>query len=102
MEVTIFAKSHTTKEGKKFYTFCTTLTAKDGTKYYTTVKFREGCSISANDCPKNIIIKKENANFTHKKHINKDSGKEYTEHILWISAFENGSEWVDTSMDEFF
>lgn len=106
MELTIFAKKRTSKEGKSFYTYLTKLTEKTGEEVTVQVKFREDCGQPKGEkCPCNIVCDKSDLNYTEKinKYIDEDSQteKEATSRILWVSNWSEGSEYVDTSMDRF-
>lgn len=105
MEVTIFAKKKTTKEGKGFYTYFTNLKKKDGTEITTEVKFRESCGQpSGENCPMNIMFDKQDANFTEKPITYTDAEgveKDAISRKLWISNWIEGSPYEDHSMDDF-
>ena len=104
MEITIFAKKRTTKEGKIFYNYLGKLKKKDGTEITAQIKFREACgNPNAADCPMNINIAKEHCNFSPKEVKVEENGelKTYTRNELWVEAWEKGSEYVDHSMDDF-
>lgn len=102
MELTIFAKKRTTEEGKSFYSYITTLTKKDGEKQTVGVRFREECGQPKGDtCPCNIIVEKGNANLSTKSFIREDTGEVAESLTLWVKAWEKGSEYVDTSLDEY-
>lgn len=100
MQITVFAKKRTTKEGKTFYTYLTTLTKKNGETQTVGVKFREDCG-APKSFPCNIVVEKGNCNLSTKSYANPDTGVQYTNNTLWISAWTNGTDYVDTSMDEF-
>ena len=102
MEKTIFAKKRTSREGKKFYSYLSTLVNSDGVTIPVSVKFREECgSPNPNDCPMNIIFDKANANLTTREYIREDTGELANSFTLWISKWEKGSEYVDHSLDDF-
>lgn len=101
MEITIYAKKRTSKDGKVFYNYLSTLTRKDGTPQVVTVKFRDEAGQPRPDnCPMNIEFSKENANMSVKDFERKDGtpGKSYT---MWVSAWSEGTPFVDRSMDDF-
>ena len=106
MEKTIFAKKRTSNDGKTFYNYFTKLTKKDGTEVVVQVKFRDECGspVGAN-CPMNITFNKKDANYTEKEETYTDSKtqeeKVTTRRIMWVSAWTEGTPYVDTSMDEF-
>ena len=106
MELAIFAKKRTTKEGKAFYTYLTQLVRKSTGEILTSqVKFREDCgSPKSEKCPCYINVEKGNANFVEKKEsIETENGetKEITSRTVWVSAWSYGREYVDNSMDDF-
>ena len=101
MELTVFAKKRTTTEGKRFYTYLTQLTRKeDGERVSVQVKFPEGLSPKADDCPLNITVDKEKANLATKK-VGTDNG-EITSRILWIKEYTiSENPFEDTSLDDY-
>ena len=105
MQATIFAKKMTSKDGRQFNRYITTLTKQDGTEVVMNVKFQEKCGEPKDNCPCNIVFDKKDANFREKleKYTDKETGeaKEALSRTLWISAWEYGEPYVDTSMDEF-
>lgn len=101
MEIAIFAK-RCTGENTKFYRYLTTLTKKDGTKQTMAVKFRDECGQPKPEkCPMNIIVDKKNANIATKQFEREDTGEIGTGYTLWVSAWKEGSPFVDTSLDEY-
>lgn len=105
MQITIFAKKRKTEEGREFYTYLATLTRKDGTELKAQVKFREDCgSPKGADCPMNLIVAKKDANLSSKevvKNAGKDDEELVTVYTLWVSEWEKGPAYVDTSLDDF-
>ena len=102
MEVTVFAKKRTSKEGKKFYTYLTKLTRKDGTTLTTSVRFTEACGAPKSDtCPINIVLDKGDCNLSTRSFVNPDTGEEFEVYTLWVNKWQVGSPYVDTSMDDF-
>lgn len=104
MNLTIFAKKRTTKEGKTFYTYISTMTRKDGTELTASVKFRDECgSPKPENCPVNIIVDKENANLSTRTYTREDNGELATSYTLWVSGWELDTinPFVDHSLDEF-
>ena len=49
----------------------------------------------------NIKFDKKNANISKRTFKREDTGETGTSYTLWISTWENGSEYVDHSMDDF-
>lgn len=102
MEIPVFAKKRNTKEGKVFYTYITRMTKRNGDEITATVKFREECGApDIKKCPCNIIIHKGGCNISKEEYIVEESGEVKEKNILWVNSWENGSEYVDRSMDEF-
>ena len=110
MEITLFAKKRSTKEGKIFYNFLSTLTKKDGTQLLVTVRFRDDCGQpKAEACPMNILVDKKDCNLATRKfnrevtdeatgELVREQGESYT---LWVSKWTPGAAYVDHSMDDF-
>ena len=111
MEITLFAKKRTTKEGKIFFNYLSTLTDKSGNSKLCTVKFRDGVNPpKPENCPANIVVEKENCNLSSRKMTRNvtdpDTGevvsKDFVTYTLWISGFTAGKPYVDHSMDDYF
>lgn len=101
MEITIFAKKRTTREGKPFVTFISRLRKRDGSEQAVAVKFRDTCQFpKAENCPMNIIVEKENANMSSRLYA-KEGGEAATSYTIWVSKWSQGSAYVDHSFDEF-
>lgn len=102
MEISIFAKKRQTKDGRPFYIYLTTLHRKDGTEVKAQAKFSTECDPpKPESCPCNIIVDKENCNFSSKTVLIEATGELVDRSILWIKQWANGSEYVDHSMDDF-
>ncbi len=102
MEITIYAKKRTTHEGKTFYSYLSTLTRKDGTELMVSVKFRDTAgNPKPENCPMNIVFNKGDANLSSKEFIREDTGEPGTSHTLWVSKWNEGAPFVDTSLDDF-
>lgn len=103
MEIAIFAKARTTKEGKSFHSYLSRITNKrTGEELPVTVKFRDDCKpVPPTDCPCNIVIEKEDTSLSSRKFTTEDgtAGIGYT---LWVGSWDFGGEFVDHSMDDFF
>ena len=97
MELTVFAKNRTTKEGKPFQTYFSKLTKKDGTEITTELKFRDECG-APKKFPCNIIVEKQDCNLAEKPVTYE---KDAIQRRLWISKWSEGSEYVDHSLDDF-
>lgn len=102
MEITIYAKKRMTEDNKPFYAYLSTLTRKDGQKIVVSVKFREECgNPKADRCPMNIYFKKSSANLAKHDYVREDTGEIASSYTLWVSAWEEGTPFVDTSLDDF-
>lgn len=104
MEISLFAKKRTTKEGKTFYQYLTTLTKKDGTTQTVRVAFRdiEGNAMpKPESCPRNIRFDKEHGNLATTRYTDNETGEIKERKTLWITAWEDGAPYVDTSLDEY-
>lgn len=103
MHITVFAKKRTTREGKKFYSYITTLTRKNGESFVATVKFNEACgNPRPEDCPMNIIVDKATANLSGKNVTDHETGKVFESRTLWVKNWEKDpNTWVDDSLDDF-
>ena len=105
MQLSIFAKKRTSKDGREFYNYFTKLTRKDGEEITTTVKFREEAGApSGKECPCNILVDKSDCNFVEKGIVYKDENgndKDAIERVLWVSKWEDGEPYVDKSLDDF-
>ena len=101
MEITVFAKRRTNKEGKIFYQYITTLEKKDGSTETIRVCFRGVDAPKPESCPRNIVTAKDNANIATRKYTTPETGEIKSARTLWLSAWEPGSEYVDHSMDDY-
>ena len=102
MEITIFAKKRNTSDGKTFYSYLSTLTRKDGTQQTVTVKFRDDAgNPKPENCPMNIKFSKGSANMATHEFTREDTGEIGTSYTLWVSNWEQGTPYVDHSLDDF-
>lgn len=102
MEITIYAKKRTTAEGKTFYSYLSTLTRKDGTKQTVSVKFRDDAgNPKPEHCPMNITFEKSAANMATREFTHEATGEVGLSYTLWVSRWENGTPFVDHSLDDF-
>lgn len=102
MEITVYAKERTTSEGKSFYTYLSKLKKKDGTELTSAVKFRDVCGQPIPErCPMNIKFDKKDANLACREFANAETGEVGLSHTLWISKWEEGSKFIDHSLDDF-
>lgn len=101
MEITIFAKRRTSKEGKTFFQYLTTLTRKDGNTETMRVCFRNVDAPKPETCPRNIIVDRDNSNVATRNFTDASTGEKKIARTLWLSAWEPGSEYVDHSLDDY-
>lgn len=102
MEIAVFAKRCTGKDGKAFTRYLSTLTKKDGTRQTVAVKFREACgSPKAEECPMNINVERRDINLSSREFEREDTGEVGTAFTLWVSAWKQGTPYIDTSLDEY-
>lgn len=102
MEIAIFAKKRTNKEGRVFYNFLSTLKRKDGTEQPVTVKFGgDAKEPKPEDCPMNIVFRREDANAAKRTYTDEQTGELKTAYTLWLKAYRIGEPYIDHSLDEF-
>ena len=103
MEITIFSKKRTTRDGKKtFYSYLTTLVRKDGSPCTCSVKFAAPAEgPDPLDCPINIRVTKDDCNMAVENYTDEKSGEVRESYKLWIKHYSEGSPYVDHSMDDF-
>lgn len=101
MEITIFSKRRTNKEGKIFFQYITTLEKKDGSTETMRVCFRGVDAPKPESCPRNLIVHRDNANVATRKYTDPATGEIKLSRTLWVSQWENGSEYVDHSLDDY-
>lgn len=103
MNITVFAKKKTTKEGKPFYTYIAKLEKKDGSGSITAaVKFPEDIvKPKPDECPMNIIVDKADMNLSTKELTNEETGEPFISYTLWVKKYEKGEPYVDHSLDDF-
>ena len=103
MEITIFAKRRTGKDGKNFYSYLSTITNKAGETRTVTVKFRESApNLKPEFCPCNFVVTKDNCILSKKTYTREDTGEPAESYTLWVSDWVKGSDYVDHSMDDYF
>lgn len=101
MEISLFAKKVTSKEGRMFYKYLSTLTTKDGEQQGVRVCFAEDAPAPKPEaCPCNIVVEKGDCNVSQ-RHYQDKNGNDRIARTLWINAWKNGSVYVDTSMDDY-
>lgn len=103
MQVTIFAKKCQSKEGKAFYKYLGTITNKaTGEDVSVQVRFRESAGTpDPRKCPMNIVFDKKAANLSTREYVRDDTGEIKTAHTLWVTAWQEGPAYVDTSLDDY-
>lgn len=104
MKVTLFRKQGTTKDGRKFNIYVSTLTRKDGSKQYVTVKYSGGDDrkeFNPNKCPYIIDIPRDAANLQIKHWVDRN-GETREDYTLWVKDYvETSEKYVDHSLDDF-
>ena len=101
MELVIFAKNRTSRDGKPFTAYVTKLTRKDGTTMSVSVKFREECGAPKKEmCPMNIVVDRDKMNLSDHTYMDAE-GVLKTGYTLWVSEWNKGAEYVDHSLDDF-
>lgn len=101
MEITIFSKRRTSKDGKTFFQYLTTLTRKDNTTEVLRVCFRNVDAPKPETCPRNIIVERDNSNIATRHYTDNSTGEMKTSRTLWVSAWEQGTEYIDHSLDDY-
>ena len=107
MEIVVFAKNRTSKEGKKFTAYVTKLTKKNGEEITAGVRFREDCGApKADECPCCIEVDKKDANLnTHTQLVtDPDTGEERTAiyYTMWVMNWKKSDKiYEDHSLDDF-
>lgn len=111
MKLNIFGKKGTSKDGRAFPIYLSTLTKKDGTEIKVSVKFRQDAKQpELADCPCVIEVDKKNANLTIKEIkdaetgellYDETTGEVKTSKTLWVAAWKMVGPYVDHSLDDF-
>lgn len=102
MKINVFGKKRTSKDGRTFYTYLSTLTKKDGTEVSVEVKFKEDAGNPKN-VPCTITFDKKDANYSEKVETYLDENmeeKETTRRRLWVNKYTE-TPYIDESMDDF-
>lgn len=102
MKINVFGKKRTSKDGRTFYTYLSTLTKKDGSEVSVEVKFKEECGNPKN-VPCTIEFDKKDANYSEKVETYVDDNmeeKETTRRRLWVNKYTE-STYIDESMNDF-
>lgn len=106
MRINVFGKKRTSKDGRSFYTYLSTI-KKGGIDTTVEVKFREEVG-NPKKVPCTIEFDKKLANYSEKEDsytIKNDDGTEETKtivkRVLWISDINMiESEYIDESMND--
>lgn len=101
MNITVYAKKATSKEGKNYSIYLGRLINKvTGEEVNVRLKFREDCGQpKADSCPMNIIVSKDDANLVEKAYT--VDAETRISRTLWISRWEQGEAYVDHSLDDY-
>lgn len=101
MKLNIFGKQRTTRDGKTFTSFLTTMRKVTGEEVTCQVKFKKECDTPEKlGLPRVIEVVKEDCNFVQKVVETKDGNEAFSK-TLWISKWKDAGEYVDHSMDDF-
>ena len=101
-QLTIFAKRAQSNDGRTFYKYLTTLTRKDGAEEKVEVKFTEDAgNPKPENCPCNIIVDRADCNMVARDYVDPKTGECKIAKRIWVSAYTNGPEYVDHSMDDY-
>lgn len=105
MKLNVFAKKRTTKEGKVFYSYLSTLHNKVfDTDETVQVFFRDECGApKGQECPRVIEVKKEDCNLVKRNVtvIVNEEEKEIEVRRLWVSDWKDCGAYVDRSLDDY-
>lgn len=99
VQLTVFAKKRNTKEGREFTSYLAQLTKKDGTTQTMSVKFKDD-GPALEDCPMNIEVERSDMNIS-KRNYETEDGEQAISYTLWVKKWSEGSQWIDSSLDEF-
>ena len=101
MKILVFSKKRTASDGKTFYNYLATLVQKTtGESVPVQVKFRMDCgSPDPHNCPRYILVERENCNLTKKEITNEDNEVKIVR-TLWVSKWSDGGEYIDHSLDD--
>lgn len=101
MIITVFSKSATSKEGKKYSIYLGRLVNKTtGEEVPVRIKFRESCG-TPKDFPCVIVVDKQNANMVRTSYVVEETGEERVSRVLWVSRWSDGGTYVDHSLDDY-
>ena len=98
IQITVFAKTRKTEEGRAFTSYNGRLTKKNGETLSVGIKFKSPCTgPNKEECPCNIIFEKQDANLAQR--YDEEADRVYS--TLWIAAYKMGEPYEDHSLDEF-
>ena len=102
MQAIIYAKKKTTKDGKAFYIYLTTLNnKKTGEAVKMRVRFRQECGQpDPHTCPRIIKFSRHDANVSAAAYQT-DEGETRISQTLWIAKWNDAGEYVDESLNDF-
>ena len=100
MKLNIFGKQRTTRDGKTFTSFLTTMRKVTGEEITCQAKFKKDCDTPEKlGLPRTIEVDKADCNFVQR--VVETPNGEVLSKTLWISKWCDAGEYVDHSMDEF-
>lgn len=100
MEITIYAKTKKTAEGRTFKIYLSRITRKStGEEVPVRVNFAEGVPLPTL-FPVNILVDKKDANLSKKTYKDAD-GVEHITYNLWVNDYQPGAPFEDHSLDDF-
>lgn len=101
MQITIYAKKRTSKDGRSFYNFLTRLTNQKTMETITPqVRFNEGEAPKPEDCPINIVVPKGSSSLSTRTFTDRNGGQGIG-YTLFVKEWQAGDPYVDHSMDDF-
>ena len=108
MEITLFAKRCTSRDGRAFVAYKTSLpNRKTGSAITATVKFRRDCPPpSPERCPCNIVVDTSDrshmdANLARGEYTRPDTGEIISTYTRWVNRYTDGSKYEDHSVDDY-
>ena len=100
MNISVFAKKRTSKDGRGFLVYIGRIKRKSsGEEITTAIKFKDCDAPEKTPC--NIVVNKDDANLSEKKYLSNQTGEYEVSYTLWVSKYEMGEEFVDHSLDDF-
>lgn len=100
MELTVFAKKKTTRDGKPFTTYVSKLHRREGGDVYVEVRFKRDCPLPPS-FPCVIEVPRDYASMSE-RNVTREDGTVFTSRRLYVGAWNStGKTYVDHSLDEF-